>query len=351
MQELNDSALLRQYVEQDTEEAFGVLVARNLNKVYSVALRYTGNHHQAEEITQAVFVILARKARTLNPNVILSGWLYRTARLTSLTKIRTEIRRTNREQEAQRKMSLNETESGDWSRIAPLLDAAMEHLNEKDRLAIILRFFDGKCMKEVGADIGGSEDAAKMRVNRAVEKLRRYFAKKGLMVPVSALIFALTANSIQAAPAMLEKIATASSVAKGGAANGSTLALVDGTLKLMAWLKAKTILVTGALLVVLANVTMRSLELHDTLYLCYGLLICLILPMMMSVYSPGDRALRKFCIKIVWTGQLLLAMAGLVVLFSETAALYAIVIASVGYLACALALHRKLQVRLFIGGA
>src|SRR6516165_9348289 len=100
MHELDDSALLREYVEHESEEAFATLVARHINKVYSVALRHTRNPHQAEEITQAVFVILAKKARGLSSGVVLSGWLYQTARLTSVTFLRSEIRRTRREQEA-----------------------------------------------------------------------------------------------------------------------------------------------------------------------------------------------------------------------------------------------------------
>src|SRR5580765_8147151 len=100
MQELDDIALLRQYTEQNSEEAFAALVARHVNKVYSVALRHTRNPHQAEEITQAVFVILARKANKLPQHIVLSGWLYETSRLTAVTFIRSAIRRARREQEA-----------------------------------------------------------------------------------------------------------------------------------------------------------------------------------------------------------------------------------------------------------
>src|SRR6267142_6484339 len=133
MQELDDIALLRQYTEQNSEEAFATLVTRHVNKVYSVALRHTRNPHQAEEITQAVFVILARKANKLRRHVALSGWLYQTARLTAVTFIRSEIRRARREQEAHMQTLLNENESDSsrqsgaetniWTQIAPLLDA------------------------------------------------------------------------------------------------------------------------------------------------------------------------------------------------------------------------------------
>src|SRR4029078_7946566 len=114
MQELDDIALLREYVERDSQETFGVLVSRHVNKVYSVAMRHTRNPHQAEEITQAVFVILARKARRLGKRVILSGWLCQTARLASVTLIRGEIRRARREQEAHTQNQLDKAESVLW---------------------------------------------------------------------------------------------------------------------------------------------------------------------------------------------------------------------------------------------
>src|SRR5438128_8727335 len=130
MQELDDISLLREYVNHESEDAFTALVARHVNKVYSIALRHTRNPHQAEEITQAVFVILARKARRLGKRVILSGWLCQTARLTSVTLIRGEIRRARREQEAHVRHEVNKAESDIWPQIAPLLDPARSGLSE-----------------------------------------------------------------------------------------------------------------------------------------------------------------------------------------------------------------------------
>src|SRR5204862_3072808 len=118
MLELGDNALLKEYVEHGSEEAFATLVARHVNKVYSVALRHTSNPHQAEEITQAVFVILARKSRQLGKRVILSGWLCRTARLAAVTFVRSEIRRSRREQEAHMQNLLNQSEAEVWPQIA-----------------------------------------------------------------------------------------------------------------------------------------------------------------------------------------------------------------------------------------
>src|SRR5262245_39127670 len=200
MLELDDSVLLKEYVEHGSEEAFAALVARHVDKVYSVALRHTRNPHQAEEITQAVFVILARKSRQLGKRVILSGWLCRTARLSAVTFVRSEIRRTRREQEAHVQNLLSESESQVWPQIAPLLDAAMAGLSQADHDAVALRFFDGKSMKEIGAALGASEDAVKMRVNRAVEKLRIFFTRRGIVCSAAALTAAISANSVHAAP-------------------------------------------------------------------------------------------------------------------------------------------------------
>src|SRR5437899_3159349 len=235
MQELDDISLLRAYVDHESEDAFAALVTRHVNKVYSIALRHTRNPHQAEEIAQAVFVILARQAQQFGSRVILSGWLCRTAQLTAVTFVRSETRRARREQEAYMQNTVVETESEVWPQIAPLLDAAMAGLNEADYHAVVLRFFDGKSMKEVGAALGASEDAAKMRVNRAVEKLRRFFTRRGIVVPVAVLTAAISANSVQAVPATLAKTATMVALAKGTIASPPTLILIKGVLKIMAW--------------------------------------------------------------------------------------------------------------------
>ncbi len=255
MQELDDNALLREYVERDSEEAFAALVTRHVNKVYSVALRLTGNPHSAEEITQAVFVILARKSRQLGRRVILSGWLYQTARLTAVTFIRGGVRRARREQEVRMQTALNENESDAWMQIAPLLDAAMAGLNETDRHAVVLRFFDGKSLREVGAALGANEEAAKKRVSRALEKLRAFFARRGVSSTTAIIAGAISANSVQAAPVALAKSVTAIAVAKGAAASGSTLTLIQGALKIMAWTKAKTAIVVGVAMILAAGTT------------------------------------------------------------------------------------------------
>ena len=150
---------------------------------------------------------------------------------------------------------MNEPENEAWLQIAPLLDAAIAGLNEKDRHAIVLRFFQNKSLNEVGAALGASEDAAKMRVNRALEKLRQFFLKRGVTSTTATLAVAISANSVQAAPAMLAKTATAVALAKGATASTSTLTLIKGALKIMAWSKAKIAIVTGVVMLLAAGTT------------------------------------------------------------------------------------------------
>jgi len=246
MQELNDSDLLHEYVERGSETAFATLVERHVNQVYSVALRQTGNPHSAEEITQAVFVILAGKARQLVGHPVLSGWLYQTSRLTALTFLKGEIRRTHREQEAHMQNVQDETEADNWHQVAPLLDTAMAALSEIDRHAVVLRFFDGKSMSEVGMALGATEEAAKKRVGRAIEKLQTFFTRRGVTSTADTLTRMISAHSVQVAPAALAKTVVAIALAKGATASTSTLTLTKGALKLMAWTKAKTAIVIGA---------------------------------------------------------------------------------------------------------
>ncbi|HWD93727.1 MAG TPA: sigma-70 family RNA polymerase sigma factor [Verrucomicrobiae bacterium] len=250
MQEMDDSSLLREYAERGSETAFATLVARHINQVFSVALRHTGNAAHAEEITQAVFVILAKKSRQLKQGVIVSGWLYQAARLTAVTFLRSEIRRARREQEACMQRLIDESDPDLWRQIAPLLDAGMARLNEKDRHAIVLRFFDGKSMSEVGAALGANENTAKKRVSRALEKLRAFFTKRGVSSTSAIIAGAIAANSVQAAPSTLAKSISALAVTKGAATSASTITLIKGALKLMAWTKAKTVVIAAGVVLI-----------------------------------------------------------------------------------------------------
>lgn len=257
----DDMELVRQYVANQSESAFAALVSRHTNLVYSTALRRIGNPQQTEEITQAVFIILARKAGSLNERTILPSWLYRTACYVSGHAFRQELRRQRCEQEAFMQSRSNQTESEAWPQIMPLLEVAMLRLSQPDRDALVLRFFEGRSLNEVGVALGASEEAAKKRVQRAVEKLRQFFITRGVVIPAPVFAAAISANSIKVAPVTLAKAATAAAVAKGAMAPGSTLTLVKGALKIMAWTKAQTAIVIGAAAILAAG-TVATVEVH-----------------------------------------------------------------------------------------
>jgi RNA polymerase sigma factor (sigma-70 family) len=251
----DDLTLLREYARRNSEESFAALVSRHVNLVYSVALRQVRNAHLAEEITQGVFIVLARKADSLGDNIILPGWLCRTARYASANALTIQRRRQQREQEAHMENILNESANEQlsnetWNQIAPLLDGAMEKLGQKDHDALVLRFFENKTFAEVGAALGASEDAAKMRVNRALEKLRKFFTKRGVSSTTAIIAGTISSNSVQAAPVALAKSVTAVALAKGATASISTLTLIKGALKIMAWTKAQTAVVVSVVVLV-----------------------------------------------------------------------------------------------------
>ena len=259
----DDLTLLHEYARHNSEDAFTTLVARHVNLVYSVTLRQVQDPSLAEEITQAVFIILARKANSLGDKTILAGWLCRTARYAGANAAKIQMRRQRREHEAHMQSLVTEISHGPdetWARIAPLLDAAMEKLGQKDHDALVLRFFENRNFRDVGAALGASEDAAKMRVNRALEKLRKFFGKRGVVSTVAVIAGAVSANSVQAAPAPLAKSVTAVAIAKGAAASASTLTLIKGALKLMAWTKMKTTLVVSVGLLLAAGTTTVAIK-------------------------------------------------------------------------------------------
>jgi RNA polymerase sigma factor (sigma-70 family) len=238
----DDMSLLREYAQSHSEQAFATLVSRHINGVYSVAMRQLHDHHQAEEVTQAVFIILAKKASTLSPKTILPSWLCRTARYVSSDTLKIQRRRRIREQESQMQSLLNEPASDAWNQIAPLLDDALDCLGEKEHDAVALRFLGGRDLRQVGAAMGIGEDAARMRVNRGVEKLRKFFAKRGVTLSATSIAGAVAANSVQAAPVGLAATITATTLA---GTTATTAAIIAATKAVAMTTLQKTILGAG----------------------------------------------------------------------------------------------------------
>jgi len=251
----DDMTLVRDYARNNSEAAFAALVERHINLVYSAAWRQVRDSHLAEEVTQAVFIILARKAGTLDGGIILPGWLCRTARYVAANVLTIQRRRQCREQEAHMQSTLNEPATADWDRLAPLLDDALARLGRKDHDAIVLRYFENRSLNEVGAALGASEDTARMRVNRAVAKLRKIFLSHGVNSTAAAIAESLSVHSVQAAPDTLAQAVTALAIAKGAAASTSTLTLIKGALKLMFWTKTKIAAAAGLGILLAAGTT------------------------------------------------------------------------------------------------
>ena len=249
MQAMDDMALLREYATGNSETAFETLVSRRVGFVYSAALRQVRDPHLAEEVTQAVFIILAQKAGRISEKTILAGWLFRTTRFAALAQMRADAKRRRREQEANMQSEIQPTAPDPlWEQMSPLLDEALATLGETDRQAVLLRFFENKSLAEVGSHLGTGEDTARKRVSRALEKLHRYFSKRGVSSTTAIIAEAISANSAHATPVGLATTITAT-VIKGPAVAASTLALVKGTLKVMTWIKLKIALsITAALL-------------------------------------------------------------------------------------------------------
>jgi len=213
----DEQELLRRYTRLNDEAAFAELVSRYIDIVHSAAQRQTGDPENARDITQDVFSSLARKAGRLNSEVILSGWLHQATRFAARQLHRNNHRRKNREQEA---VMLKTNEEPDrWAEVAPLLDEAVGNLDEADRSAVLLRFFERRPLAEVGGALGISEEAARKRVSRAVEKLRSQLEQKGIATTSTGIAAVLLAHAAEAVPtaltASVASAATATAAATG----------------------------------------------------------------------------------------------------------------------------------------
>ena len=210
----DDLDLLRQYAAGKSEDAFTALVNRHLNLIYSAALRQVRSAQLAEEVAQSVFSDLARSAAKLKPDTILTAWLYEVARRTAIDLVRKESRRQLRERAALEMTAMNSTAS-DWTQLEPLLDEAMDALEATDRAAVLLRYFENKSLRDVGQALGTTDDAAQKRVSRAVERLRAFFALRGVSVGAGGLAAVISANAVQAAPAGLAATISSAAILAG----------------------------------------------------------------------------------------------------------------------------------------
>ena len=199
-----DVNLLRRYVDEGCEDAFTEVVRRNIDIVYSNALRRVGGDaHLAHDVAQDVFVALARHAGSLSRYRILTGWFFTATRNAAANRVRGEVRRRQREMEAQTMQETLQGQDGDavWSQMAPMLDHSLDALGERDRAALLLRFFEHRTLGEVGSAFRITEDAARMRIERALARLREQLARRGIRSTAAALGAAMTHHAVSAAPA------------------------------------------------------------------------------------------------------------------------------------------------------
>jgi RNA polymerase sigma factor (sigma-70 family) len=235
---MNDRELLQRYATSRCEAAFAELVERYLDLVYSAALRQVGGDaHLAKDVAQAVFIDLARKAASLPQRAVLAGWLYTGTRYAAAKTVRCEQRWRLRERKANtmQTCSSEHTEEPDWEQLGPVLDTVMHQLNECDRRAVLLRFFEGRSLVEVGETLGVSEDAARKRVGRALEKLRELLIRRGVTSTTAALVSLLAGNAVTAAPTGMAASISGAALATAASSAGTGLTF----LKIMTMTKLK----------------------------------------------------------------------------------------------------------------
>jgi RNA polymerase sigma factor (sigma-70 family) len=256
---MEDSVLLSRYVASGCQESFEAIVARHSGWVFSLSLRAVRDRHLAEDVTQAVFIILARKAPTIRQGTPLSGWLFKASRFAVSDALKRRTRMRNRENRFAEFFKATAgpdgAEAGSASELSDelsgTLDEAVACLSDSDRQAILLRFYEHKSLAEVGAILGVNEEAAKKRVARAVDRLRKYFASRGVVASI-ALILLLLSRRADAAGFVPAIVAPA-------AAPSIAHAIADGALQLMARANARllgAIFAAGLALLIAIPVTL-----------------------------------------------------------------------------------------------
>lgn len=257
---MNGTDLLAEFRENRSETAFRELVRHYTNLVYSVAKRRLWNVSLAQEVTQLVFIRLANAAPKIRTDAQLAAWLHRTTVHVAIDLWRSESRRHAREELAAAMQQSDYAETVTWSEIAPALDEALDKLTDSDREVILLRFFDSKSMRDVGQTLGISEDAAKMRVSRAIERLRGQLSSQGVTCTALALATMLVEHSVEAAPASLVAILALLKVPvpAGAAATGGILGSVLNASKMQVAAGITALLFGGIAIVLLRSTNPAS---------------------------------------------------------------------------------------------
>jgi RNA polymerase sigma factor (sigma-70 family) len=263
---MDDFELLQTYATRRAEDAFSTLTGRYINLVYSAAARQTSNAQTAEDITQAVFLTLARKAGSISQDTILSGWLLRTTRFAAANARRLEQRRQHYEQEAMHSYICPTESEVTWQRIAPLLDESLDRLGDKDRDAIVLRFFEQKSLKQIADKLGVSEDGAQKRVSRALEKLRLAFVRQGKSMSASVLAGTIAANSVQAVSPALSASICAAVGSQSLVASSGIAVLADATIKTLSRIRLQSMVVRGgSVAIVIGLALLTTIQLNNSL--------------------------------------------------------------------------------------
>jgi RNA polymerase sigma factor (sigma-70 family) len=261
-----DMDLVNAFVRSRDQAAFAQLVRRHVDMVYAAALRRVrGDRHLAEDVTQATFIILARRASAFDERTLVAGWLHRAAGYAASNALKTEARRQAHEKRAAENAMrcAHESQATDdrWDEVEHLLDGAMDGLSATDRAAVVMRFHQSKSVEETASALGVSTEAAKKRLQRAVAKLRSILSRKGVRVPTVAALATTIAShaSAAAAPEHLAERATSAALealvsgASTAAALSTPLLIAKGALTMMLWTKIKLAALVGAVVIVLAG--------------------------------------------------------------------------------------------------
>jgi RNA polymerase sigma factor (sigma-70 family) len=259
-----DRELLARYVADGDREALGRIVQRHIGPVYAAARRQVRDPHLAEDVTQAVFILLARKAHRIDGEAALASWLFTATRYASASARRMRSRREFHERAAgevwKMKQASNASRIDDHDSLLPLLDDAIAHLGESDRRGVLLSFFGNRTYRQVGAAMGISEEAARKRVSRAVDRLRAFFAQRGADVSGASLASVMTAQATVSAPPHL--LATAANVAMITHSFAAST-IVSGARRMFLWSALKPLAAAAAVLLVVSGAVVGQVGLNQ----------------------------------------------------------------------------------------